>query len=96
MEAVLALLLLIPIAGFIAMPLLRERASDAGEDPLRAELEASKEAKYREIKDLELDYAAGKLEEPEYERQRRRLRQEASEILARERALKPSSDDNVA
>lgn len=95
MELVFALLLLIPIAAFIAVPLLRERAADAGEDPVRAEIEAAKEAKYREIQDLELDYAAGKLEEPEYARQRRRLRQEAAEILAREREVKASSAENV-
>lgn len=88
MEAVYVLILLILVAGFVAGPLLRSRPADAGEDPELAELEAAKEAKYREIKDLELDTAAGKLDEDEYASQRTRLRREAADILARERELK--------
>jgi len=51
------------------------------EDPRIAELEARKEAKYREIRDTELDRAAGKLSEEDFRRQDAELRHEAIEIL---------------
>lgn len=88
MEAAFAFAMLVLVSAYVARPLLRARPADAGEDPLLAELEAAKEAKYREIKDLDLDRAAGKLDEAEYQRQRGRLRREAADILARERAAK--------
>ena len=88
MEIAYVIIFLVLVAGFVAGPLLRQRPSDAGEDPVLAELEAAKEAKYREIKDLELDAASGKLDEAEYEAQRARLRREAADILAREREAK--------
>lgn len=84
MEAVYVLILLVLVAAYIAGPILRTHGADEGEDPVLAELEALKEAKYREIKDLELDAAAGKLDQSEYERQRTRLRREAADILRRE------------
>lgn len=58
-----------------------------GEDPElaaagnRAALEAAKEAKYREIRDAELDWRTGKLSDADYREQDRRLRAEAVEIL---------------
>lgn len=91
MEIVFALILLVLVSAFVAGPLLRTQPADAGEDPLLAELEAAKEAKYREIKDLDLDRASGKLEEDEYQQQRNRLRREAADILAREKAAKDRS-----
>lgn len=87
MTVLYALILLVLIAGFVSAPLWSGRQADRGEDPVRAELEAAKEAKYREIQDLELDRGAGKLEEDEYLRQRAKLRREAADILARERAV---------
>ena len=81
MEPVYALVLVVLVAAFVAVPFFRKASPDLGEDPVRAEVEARKEAKYREIRDLELDHAAGKLEPAEYERQRQILREEAIEIL---------------
>lgn len=46
-----------------------------------AELEARKEAKYREIRDAELDFRTGKLSDEDYRSQDRALRAEAMEIL---------------
>ena len=46
-----------------------------------AELEAARDAKYREIRDAELDWRTGKLSEADYREQDRRLRAEAVEIL---------------
>ena len=51
------------------------------EDPRLADLEARKQAKYREIRDTELDHAQGKLSDEEFARQDAELRREAIEIL---------------
>ncbi len=48
-----------------------------------AEIEARKEAKYREIRDAELDRQQGKLSEADWRRQDAELRREAIEILRR-------------
>ena len=55
--------------------------------PSRAELEAAKEAKYREIRDAEIDLRTGKLSEEDYRALDRELRAEAVEILRRIDAL---------
>jgi hypothetical protein len=47
----------------------------------RDELEAQREAKYREIRDCELDYRTGKLSLGDYEAVDTQLRAEAIEIL---------------
>jgi hypothetical protein len=52
-----------------------------GDDPERDELEAAREAKYREIRDAELDYRTGKLSEPDYRELDAELRAEALVIL---------------
>ncbi len=58
-----------------ASPPRRGRASEAElEDPRIAELEARKEAKYREIRDAEMDHAQGKLTEADFRRQDAELR----------------------
>ena len=49
----------------------------------RDDLEAAKEAKYREIRDAELDYRTGKLSEADWRALDRELRAEAIEILRR-------------
>jgi cytochrome c-type biogenesis protein CcmF len=49
-------------------------------------LEALKEAKYREIRDAELDHAAGKLSDEDFALLDGELRREAVDILERERA----------
>ena len=54
----------------------------AGRDA-RDELEAAREAKYREIRDAELDYRTGKLSREDYEAIDAELRAEAIEILDR-------------
>jgi type II secretory pathway component PulM len=46
-----------------------------------AELEAAKEAKYREIRDAEMDFRTGKLSEADHRALDRQLRAEAMEIL---------------
>ena len=53
----------------------------------RVELEAAREAKYREIRDAELDYRTGKLSHEDYAATDGALRAEAVEILDRLTAL---------
>lgn len=67
----------------IAQPLLRGDSGDAPEpaDDERSTLEDAKQAKYREIRDLEVDFRSGKLSQEDYERLDGRLRGEAIEIL---------------
>ncbi len=59
------------------------RASVRSRTRLGSELEAAREAKYREIRDLELDYATGKLSEEDYRASDIALRTEALAILDR-------------
>lgn len=85
MELLLALVLLALVAAFVSGPLRRDPAL---EDPdpeasERAELEARKEAKYREIRDAEGDHASGKLSDEDFRRLDRDLRAEAIEVLKR-------------
>jgi uncharacterized protein (DUF58 family) len=55
----------------------------------RDELEAAREAKYREIRDAELDFRTGKLSREDYDTIDADLRAEAIEILNRLEALRP-------
>lgn len=81
MEIALALVVLALLAWFVSAPLRRPPAEEAVEDPRLADLEARKEAKYREIRDAEADRAAGKLSEEDFARIDAELRAEALEIL---------------
>jgi hypothetical protein len=69
---------------FVSAPLRRlaDGPSDAREeDEGRAELEAARAAKYREIRDAELDHRTGKLSDPDYAEVDRELRAEAIQIM---------------
>ncbi len=84
MEYALALLVLLTlVALFVARPLARGRELVQRDEERRAELEAAKEAKYREIRDAELDYRTGKLSEADWRALDRSLRAEAVQILHR-------------
>jgi hypothetical protein len=84
-DVVLAVILVLALAWFVSAPLRRhaddEAAIDETEDPQIAELEARKEAKYRQIRDAELDHAQGKLSDEDWHRADAELRREAIEIL---------------
>jgi hypothetical protein len=87
-EIALALVIVVIVAWFVAGPLRnsggRTDVAEAElEDPAIAEAEARKEAKYREIRDAELDRRQGKLSEADWRRQDAELRREAIEILKR-------------
>jgi hypothetical protein len=82
MEILLAALLLLAVAWFVAAPLRTPTGgASEGEDPRIADLEARKEAKYREIRDAELDRAQGKLSEEDWRAADAELRSEAIAIL---------------
>jgi hypothetical protein len=80
---VLTLLLLAAVIAVVSGPLLSERKPTEPEAPRREELEAAREAKYREIRDVELDYRTGKLSHEDFEAVNGALRAEALEILNR-------------
>jgi hypothetical protein len=85
LDLLLALAIVVLVAAVVTVPLRRrDRGEDA--DPVRAEraeLEARKEARYREIRDAEADHATGKLSDEDFARLDRELRAEAIEILKR-------------
>jgi hypothetical protein len=58
-------------------------AADEAEGARRDDLEAAKEAKYREIRDAELDYRTGKLSQEDWRALDRELRGEAMDLLRR-------------
>jgi hypothetical protein len=84
-EFLLVLAVLAVVVAVIAAPLrsgpLGARAT--AESAEREALEAAKEAKYREIRDAELDYRTGKLSEGDWRVLDRSLRAEAVELLKR-------------
>lgn len=85
MELLIVLALAGAVVLLVAGPLRRGAAdrAQAGESAARADLEAAKEVKYREIRDLELDFRTGKLTDAEYRAQDRALRAEAAVVLQR-------------
>jgi hypothetical protein len=86
MEVVLALVICAVLAAFVIAPLRGrggEAAEPAGESAELADLEARKEAVYRQIRDAELDREQGKLSRPDWERLDAELRREAITILKR-------------
>jgi hypothetical protein len=74
---VLALL----VTAVLSVPLRRRGEEERREETRLAELRAAKEAKYREIRDAELDRAMGKLSRDDWRSVDRDLRTEAIEIL---------------
>ena len=86
MDAVALLVILVALVAvvwLVTAPLRAgapERTRSASADAV-AELEARKEAKYREIRDAELDMRTGKLSAEDHRALDRQLRAEAVEIL---------------
>ncbi len=87
MEFLIVLAILAVVALFVTRPvwlaLIDERRPETQpeEGDAVADLEAARDAKYREIRDAELDLRTGKLSEADYEAIDRSLRAEAIEIL---------------
>ena len=92
MQFLIVLVVLALVVVLVSAPLRRGRSGDDQDSVAaseRAELEAAREAKYREIRDAELDYRTGKLSEADYRAIDQTLRAEAIGIL---RALDRVSD----
>jgi len=91
-DSVLAPIVVIALLGLVVCLVsgpLRAGAAEAEEADTarRDDLEAAKEAKYREIRDAELDFRTGKLSEADWHALDRELRAEAMELLRRLDAL---------
>ncbi len=101
---VLAIFVLIGLVVLVVGAPLR-RAADGGtttavsdsapaETPRRDDLEAAREAKYREIRDAELDFRTSKLSEQDYRALDAELRSEALGILDALEALEKDSPES--
>lgn len=88
MDVLAPLLVVVVLAGVVWLVVtpLRGGRNAARSEREGAEVEglqAAKEAKYREIRDLELDFRMGKLSQEDFRGLDRQLRAEAVEILRR-------------
>jgi hypothetical protein len=93
--AVLGVLVAALAAGWVIAGPLRGGRAEADDAALAArleDLEAAKEARYREIREAEMDFRTGKLSEADYKAIDRQLRQEAVEILRQLDALGGSAE----
>jgi hypothetical protein len=80
-EFVIVLVVLAAVVLFVSAPLRRVSPQKAGDGGELADLEAARQAKYREIRDAELDHRTGKLSDEDYATIDGTLRGEAMEIL---------------
>jgi hypothetical protein len=87
MDLLLVLVVLALIVLLVSAPLRRRGVLEVEESAERAELEAARDAKYREIRDADLDHRTGKLSDADWRAQDRALRAEAVDILRRLDAL---------
>lgn len=92
MEFLIVLVVLAAVVALVSAPLLRRGVGTAADEVAgqaaafaaqdeRAALEAAREAKYREIREADLDHRTGKLSDADYEAIDRSLRAEALKIL---------------
>jgi len=69
------------VALVVIVPLRRPEAEPVRDEGRIQELQAAKEAKYREIRDAELDHRMGKLSQADWRGLDRELRAEAITVL---------------
>ncbi len=86
MAYVIIVVLLVGVVWLVSVPLRRGPATDAEDEGLRdsmqrIDLEAARDAKYREIRDAELDHQTGKLSDEDFAAIDSTLRVEAIELL---------------
>ena len=83
MDVLLVLVVVAAVVLIVSGPLRpgKSAAVELAESARREELEALKEAKYREIRDAEMDYRTGKLSEADWRGLDRSLRAEAVKLL---------------
>jgi hypothetical protein len=93
--AVVGVLVAALVVGWVVAGPLRGGRAEADDAALASrleDLEAAKEARYREIREAEMDFRTGKLSEGDYKAIDRQLRQEAMEILRQLDALGGSAE----
>ncbi len=93
--AYVIVLVVVAVAVYVISAPLRAQRAPRGSDSgaaKAAELEAARDAKYREIRDAELDLRTGKLSPEDYAATDRTLRAEAIEIM---RALDSAAPDST-
>ena len=83
MDLLVVLVVLALIVLLVSAPLRGRGEEELEETAERAELEAARDAKYRQIRDAELDHRTGKLSDADWRAQDRALRAEAVELLRR-------------
>jgi type II secretory pathway component PulM len=91
MDFVVILVVLAVVVLIVSAPLRSRRVHAESESAEHADLVAARDAKYREIRDAELDYRTGKLSEADWRALDRGLRAEAVEILRRLDELEDAS-----
>lgn len=97
-EVLLSLAVVATVLAALALPIVRG-VDEPEVDAARAELEDAKQAKYREIRDAELERAANKLTEGQWRDIDRELRKEALAIVSKMDTLNESRvpvDDSKA
>ena len=94
LAAICVIVLLAVTVLFVGAPLRRRAGESAGSLEGRiADLEAARDARYREIRELEIDHRTGKLDDGDWRRLDRELRAEAIEILRELDELRPPTAD---
>lgn len=88
MTIVWFLAMFIAVVLLVSMPFWRKGGASTTEDPEIAALKAAQEAKYREIRDAEMDRESGKLSEDDFRELDAELKRDAVAILDRLEALK--------
>ena len=83
MQLFLVMLVLCGAAALMVSPLYSKRSGSGGQDAEEAALEAARDAKFREIRDAELDFRTGKLSHDDFRALDGTLRAEAIELLRR-------------
>jgi hypothetical protein len=97
MEYAVALIVLAALVALaVSVPLRRRGQAERREEARIEELRAAKEAKYREIRDAELDHRMGKLSREDWRTVDRELRGEAIEILRELDRLEGRSPEDEA
>jgi hypothetical protein len=100
MDFLVVLVVLAVVVLVVSAPLRRGAAREVDVDAAREELEAERDAKYREIRDAELDRRTGKLSDQDWRTVDRALRAEAVAILRRldelPAAAPPHRDESAA
>ena len=94
LQVLLSLIVVGAVITALAYPILHG-VDEPAADAVRAELEDAKQAKYREIRDAELDFRAGKLNEEEWRETDSDLRREAMVILAKIDEGKPADPETA-